>query len=225
MDDIKAITEEQLQKLPPEVADAIGSIPWRERVGQIAAIHLLSEEETAALEVEVGIVVLGIEPSDQFPENVSENIGLSNEIVEKITEEIDEQIIKPILDLVDHPKTAPRTTKKVLPVETSASEPIVITHETKQEALQELGRREEVVKKKASVSATPEVAPHNLPMVEKGEAVHDVPHVEVKETPKSVFEPVKTVPLNEIKPEKPPQVGIPDYRYPGGKDPYREPMQ
>ena len=43
-----------------------------------------------------------------------------------------------------------------------------------------------------------------LPMVEKGEVAHVVPHVEVKlEKPKPI-------------------ASIPDYRYPSGNDPYRE---
>jgi hypothetical protein len=46
--------------------------------------------------------------------------------------------------------------------------------------------------------------PVNLPMVEKGETAHDVPHTE----------PAKN----------PGQVSIPDYRYSAGKDPYKEPL-
>ncbi len=70
-----------------------------------------------------------------------------------------------------------------------------------------------------SVSTTP---PTNLPMVEKSEVVHDarpltpersdggqVPHVEQSKP--------------EIKPEQT-KVPLPDYRYPGGQDPYREPL-
>ena len=60
---------------------------------------------------------------------------------------------------------------------------------------------------KISPPATP---PANLPMIEKGETVHDVPHVEQ--------------PKPEIKPEQT-KVPLPDYRYENGKDPYREPLK
>lgn len=59
----------------------------------------------------------------------------------------------------------------------------------------------------------PEIPPINLPMLEKGEAAHDItpmaPAVRSKE-----YEVVK---------EKS-KIPLPDYRYEGGKDPYREPI-
>lgn len=55
---------------------------------------------------------------------------------------------------------------------------------------------------------------NNLPMVEKGEIAHDVPHVETEnKQPPTINEP-----------EKQKGVPLPDYRYPDGTDPYREPL-
>lgn len=51
----------------------------------------------------------------------------------------------------------------------------------------------------------PEIPPINLPMVEKGETVHDVPQIEPKALSGS-------------------KAPLPDYRYHDGKDPYREPL-
>ncbi len=51
-----------------------------------------------------------------------------------------------------------------------------------------------------------------LPMVEEGEKVHDVPHVETPKSPQSQPQPKVETPL-------------PDYRYPDGADPYREPLK
>src|SRR3989344_2320766 len=63
---------------------------------------------------------------------------------------------------------------------------------------------------------TPAIAADIHPMIEPGETVHTVPHVEQKVNP----------PVPEIKPEvKKPEVSIPDYRYGKGKDPYREPLK
>lgn len=61
----------------------------------------------------------------------------------------------------------------------------------------------------AAPVSIPTTPPANLPMVEKGEVAHDVPHVEQ--------------PKPEVKPEQP-KVSLPDYRYEGGQDPYREPL-
>ena len=75
---------------------------------------------------------------------------------------------------------------------------------------------------KASV---PEIPPANLPMVAKGEVAHTVPHVEQPVvTPTTPIPPHSTTPpQSQTKPE--PKASLPDYRYPGGKDPYREPLQ
>ena len=84
------------------------------------------------------------------------------------------------------------------------------------------------IEKPVTPTLTPATPPTNLPMVEKGEVVHDarlnngsvgqVPHVE-----QPVNTPV-TPPAPQVKPEQP-KVSVPDYRYESGKDPYREPLK
>ncbi len=59
-------------------------------------------------------------------------------------------------------------------------------------------------------SMTPEIAPEIHPMIEKGEKAHSVPHQEPPPTRQDLASS---------------NVTLPDYRYPGGKDPYREPTQ
>lgn len=69
----------------------------------------------------------------------------------------------------------------------------------------------------------PEIPPTNLPMVEKEEVVHDVPHVEQPiATPPPT--PTAAKPESEIKSDS--KITIPENpHYPGGKDPYREPLK
>ena len=64
------------------------------------------------------------------------------------------------------------------------------------------------------LSNIPEILPTNLPMVEKGEVVHEVPH----ESPARQD-------LAGSGLEKPKMASVPDYRYEKGKDPYREPLK
>ncbi|MGB3922002.1 MAG: hypothetical protein WBL19_01805 [Minisyncoccia bacterium] len=54
-----------------------------------------------------------------------------------------------------------------------------------------------------------------LPMVEEGEKVHDAPHVEA----------APTQPAPQARPEPKIKTPLPDYRYPDGTDPYREPLK
>lgn len=75
---------------------------------------------------------------------------------------------------------------------------------------------------------TPEIAPQNLPMIEEGEVAHEVPHVEAPApvAAQAPTTPTPAVPTPAAKPETPAkvQVATPDFRYPTGKDPYREPL-
>ncbi|MFZ2484610.1 MAG: hypothetical protein WAX80_01100 [Minisyncoccia bacterium] len=64
--------------------------------------------------------------------------------------------------------------------------------------------------------SVPEIAPDNLPMVEKGEVAHSVPHVE-----QTTHDSRQTT--NQEQPKV--QTPLPDYRYPDSKDPYREPLK
>jgi hypothetical protein len=98
----------------------------------------------------------------------------------------------------------------------------------------------EVISNKASefenslegTSQVSQEAHPGLPMVEKDEVAHEVPHVEeaasatmpvIPPPTPSVSEPV--APASEQPEAKKPQLTVPDYRYPGGSDPYREPIE
>ena len=78
--------------------------------------------------------------------------------------------------------------------------------------------------------AVPEIPPANLPMVEKGEVVHEVPHVEQpRSEPIKPIAPIAPPPAPQTPPPpklelKKPQIPTPDYRY-AGKDPYREALK
>ena len=84
-----------------------------------------------------------------------------------------------------------------------------------------------IVEKKEVKQVKPAFIPKtpaaNLPMIEEGEKVHDVPHVE----------PPSAQGFGGAKQPNPPspkamegqEVSLPDYRYEGGKDPYREPLK
>lgn len=64
----------------------------------------------------------------------------------------------------------------------------------------------------------------DLPMVEEGEKVHEVPHVETAPQPQP--QPSQpTQPATQAGPEPKVKTPLPDYRYPDGADPYREPIK
>jgi len=63
-------------------------------------------------------------------------------------------------------------------------------------------------------ASIPEIPPSNLPMVEKDEVAHDVAPA-TSEVGNREY---------EVRKEEP-KAPLPDYRYEGGKDPYREPLK
>ena len=228
MNDLQQLIKERLEILPPEVARAIESIPWLEKVKEIAQKHNLDEDETDAFTTETALVVLGVEPPPNYPENLADQVGLDDDVVVTIATEVDAKVLQPILDAVNNTQETKEQEPEKEKEPSITEGPIVITHETKEEALKELSRRAE-----QNAEESKEVIPSpNLPMIEPGEVAHDVASttsvVGSKQyvVGKTVNTPIpKTVSINEIKPEKPQPVPIPDYRYPGGKDPYREPIQ
>ncbi|MEX2013723.1 MAG: hypothetical protein WD897_02305, partial [Parcubacteria group bacterium] len=72
------------------------------------------------------------------------------------------------------------------------------------------------------IANVPEIPLEMHPMIEKGEMAHDIPHVE--QTTDNRQPPVEKREPNSPEPPKKEAVKLPDYRYPDGKDPYREPL-
>lgn len=72
--------------------------------------------------------------------------------------------------------------------------------------------------------AKTELSHTNLPMIEEGEVAHDVPHVEEKVV-SSKQQVVREEPMQKAVQTTPPaQKTPPSTHYPGGVDPYREPL-
>ncbi|OHA91595.1 MAG: hypothetical protein A2758_00595 [Candidatus Zambryskibacteria bacterium RIFCSPHIGHO2_01_FULL_49_18] len=71
--------------------------------------------------------------------------------------------------------------------------------------------------------AVPEIPPANLPMVEKGETAHEVPHVEIT-NPKLQITDNNQNPTSKPQTAQIPVNEPPKFKYPGGADPYREPL-
>ncbi len=88
---------------------------------------------------------------------------------------------------------------------------------------------EKAAAEEATVQKTAlEIPPQNLPMIEEGEVVHDVPHQEpitTTSTPTAVAPIVQETSKVEMKKEEPPIPSRPAApAYVEGKDPYREPL-
>ncbi|MDO8565062.1 MAG: hypothetical protein Q7R67_00315 [bacterium] len=99
-----------------------------------------------------------------------------------------------------------------------------IAEEVNEKVLNVIALKAEEFEKQGPTTVTasvPEISPHNLPMVEPGGTVHDVPHTE----PTTNDQRLTTESQKQSWVRKPWNASVPTYKYPGGKDPYHEPLQ
>ena len=182
------LIKDQLATLPVNLQRAINATAWKDAVKQISQENNLNTDQSASLEQEVMLVIHAFEPLENFTTNMVREIGVSEEIANNIANSVAEKILDPISQKAEAPET-----------EDTSTAPIIITKETKVDAMKELNRRSEEIEKMQA--PLPEIRPDIHPVIEPEEKVHDVPHVEVRE---------KVI------------AQVPDYRYEKGKDPYRE---
>jgi transcription elongation factor len=162
MNEEDKLIQEQFQKLPPELQQAINAVPWKAAVKEVASSNNLTQEKAEILERETMFILYGFENPDDYIKNMMREVQINEEIAAKIAGEVNEKVFKVIAEQMDK-------------------------------------------------AQAPQAIHNNLPMVEPGETVHDVsPAVDSKQ---------------QIVDSEKPQVSTPDYRYPGGADPYREPME
>ncbi|HEY4528266.1 MAG TPA: hypothetical protein VJJ48_00360, partial [Candidatus Paceibacterota bacterium] len=134
MDNIENLVKDRLEKLPPEVATAIRTVPWIEKMEEIARAHKLDEDKTEAFGIETALVIVGVEPPQNYPENLAEKVGLDEDMVVEIAREVDEKILTPILELVKNPKLEEKAEKNSanLPM----IEPNEVVHDVKPQETQ-----------------------------------------------------------------------------------------
>lgn len=198
--DTDKLIKEQLDTLPESLQRAIASVPWKTLVQQIGKENSLSTEQLESLERETMFIIYAFEPIEDYTANLMREIQIDESLATTIAEMINEKIFEVIALKVEGAEK-----------EKSSNEPIIITNETKVDAMKELNRRSEEIQKMQAPLV--EIRKDIHPMIEKGEVAHEVPHVEQS------FVPPTPEPKSEVKPV----TQVPDYRYPKGKDPYREP--
>jgi hypothetical protein len=224
------LINEQLLNLPQNFQAAIAAVPWEKNIDSTLSSLNLTAEQKEVAKRETMLIVYGFESPSSFIQNLtSEGIQPADAlfIAEKAHENIFEAINKKARELETNVPKEP--TRK----------------EIKKEVIEKLTQRVENAKQgELGVKpAVPEISPEIHPMIKKGEVAHEVPHIE-NPVPKtqgnsapepmsmpvaSPIEPTLQNPEPEIKPtfsintEKKPG-GHSNPHYPGGLDPYREPL-
>lgn len=95
-DNLKQEIIARYQKLPSSVKDAVSSLNMSGVIKTIAASHGLLVDKMGILHNEIMLVLLGIEPSSSFVENLGRQLNVSDGEVVSIATEVNEGIFAPI---------------------------------------------------------------------------------------------------------------------------------
>lgn len=85
-----------MQKIPPEVRDAITASDWERTIFNIGRAHKLHIDDIDVLSIETILTMIGLEHPKDFPENIKKRIGLSSEVLMDIVDEVNEQLFSKI---------------------------------------------------------------------------------------------------------------------------------
>jgi len=95
-EEFKEIIKEEILKLPIEAQDAINGFDWVKNTEDIAKKYNLSGDETANLQAETLIILVGADYPNSFEENIKNNLRIKKTKAEQIETEVTEKIFKPI---------------------------------------------------------------------------------------------------------------------------------
>jgi len=200
MDETAQLIAEQKKNLPRELIEAIEGVAWEHLVEEIGEENSLKAEQIEALERETMLVLYAFESPENYIDNIIGELGISEDSAITIAESITNKIFDPILSKISNYQTQNNSTAPL-----------------------------------------PEIAAEIHPMIEEGERVHNAIHnsigrpdrepilitnEEEKERELGHTSRKWTPDYVEEKPIEPADsVSVPDYRYPDGADPYREPSK
>ncbi len=206
MEDSK-ILEQQITSAPEEIRKFIAEEKWVSVVEDIAKKDGLSLDQKTSLENEVLFALIGLDLLSNLEKNLSTSLGIDPVLAKAVTMELNERIFKEMMAF--------------LPTEIDVSS-------VEQEKIQPVIEKPDLESLPPTKTTELEVPPANLPMIEASETVHDtkpfVPPIQQKPTQTPpVQAPIQT-PAQKQQPE-PYTPPTPQAGYPGGKDPYREPLE
>jgi len=95
-DGVGIALKEQFAKLPKVVQDAILSANVEKQLRSLADKHKLHLDQWGALENEVQLTLLGIQPTENLAKNIKAEIGATDEVAEALAADISEAVFEPI---------------------------------------------------------------------------------------------------------------------------------
>jgi len=98
---LKQTIKEEVGKLSKENQEVIGNFGWEKILEEIGKKYLLNDSEINDFQVETLLILVGLEDSDLYTNNIENNIGTSKAEAEKIANEVLQKIFTPINDILE----------------------------------------------------------------------------------------------------------------------------
>lgn len=101
----RKIIEEKINSLPKEIREAISSAEVGGRVAEIAKKYEILLDQADNLYLEVSLTMIGLEPLEDFVENLVKNLGVTKEKAELIAIDMNTIVFQPIRNSLQTPKS------------------------------------------------------------------------------------------------------------------------
>ena len=90
--EIQKIIDEQMTQLPKAVQEIIAKIDLTKEISDLREKHNLMLDQVSSLEIETRLVMIGLEPGEDFVDNIIKNVGLKEDIAIAVAEDINDSI-------------------------------------------------------------------------------------------------------------------------------------
>ncbi len=123
-EEIQNNLKQQYLALPPEVRTAIDDIDLPNKLQQVASNNKIMLDQAGALEIETTLVLFGLEPLDDYVNNLVKNVGLPKNQALIVAHDVDELIFKSVREALKkiNEETIKTENKEVAPNEPTKDE-------------------------------------------------------------------------------------------------------
>lgn len=101
MEEYQQILRSQFSKLPQTMRDFISKGNWSGLLSNIARQFNLTEEKYTAIENEVLLVLIGLEPKEDFVENITRELGVDVNTAKWIEEDVERDIFSKVANEIN----------------------------------------------------------------------------------------------------------------------------
>ncbi len=92
----RQLINEQMQRIPAEVREAIQASDWERTVFNIGRAHKMHIDDIDVLSIETILTLIGLEHPKDFPVNLQKRTGVSDDTLAQIVDEINERLFSKI---------------------------------------------------------------------------------------------------------------------------------